>query len=122
MRATRVLVADAGTFRLRARRARRLLERLIGLIGQPLPAAGTGLWIEPCRAVHTFGVRGPLDLVFVSRGGDVLRVCEGVPPRRARGTLRARAVLELRAGEVRRLGLRCGMRLQWTDAASGGKR
>lgn len=115
MRPAGVLVADTGKLHLRVRRARRLVERLIGLVGQPLPVAGTGLWIEPCRAVHTFGVRAPLDLVFVARSGSVLRVCEGVSPRRARGAWRARAVLELRAGEAHRLGLRCGMRLRWTE-------
>jgi len=121
-RRTGLVVAEPGAVRLRVRRAVRALERLIGLIAQPLPAAGAGLWIEPCRAVHTLGVRGPLDLVFVARSGEVLRVCEDVSPGRARAALRARAVLEMRAGEVSRLGLRPGMRLRWIDDSKGGKR
>lgn len=116
-----ILVADPGAARIRARRALRLIERLVGLIAQPLPGPGAGLWIEPCRAVHTFGVRGSLDLVFVARSGEVICVHEGVPPGTARGALRARAVLEMRAGEVRRLGLRAGIRLRWIDS-NGGKR
>lgn len=111
-----ILVADPGEMRIRAQRASRAIERLVGLIGQPLPAVGAGLWIEPCRTVHTFGVRGPLDLVFVARNGAVVRVHEGVPPGTARGALRARAVLEMRAGEARRLGLRVGTRLRWIDS------
>ena len=122
MRRTGLVVGEPGAVRLRVRRAARVVERLIGLIAQPLPVAGAGLWIEPCRAVHTLGVRGPRDLVFVARSGEVLRVCEGVPPRRVRGALRARAVLELRAGEAHRLGLRPGMRLRWTDDSKGGQR
>src|SRR5690606_10494647 len=50
---------------IRVWRARGFAGRLRGLIARPLPAPGSGLWIEPCAAVHTFGVRGPLDLVFV---------------------------------------------------------
>ncbi|HEY0877294.1 MAG TPA: DUF192 domain-containing protein [Zeimonas sp.] len=122
MRATGFLAAGADGPSVRARRARRVVERLIGLVAQPLPVPGTGLWIEPCCAVHTFGVRGALDLLFVSRSGEVLRVCADVPPRRVRTALRARAVLELRAGEAGRLGLHAGMRFHWIDDPKGGER
>lgn len=108
-----ILAVEPGAARVRARRAHRLLERLVGLIAQPIPPTGSGLWIEPCRAVHTFGVRGPLDLVFVAKSGAVLRVCENVEPGRMRGALRARAVLELRAGEASRLHMRPGTVVRW---------
>jgi len=106
-----IVVAQPGGIRLRVRCTRSAVERLVGLIAQPLPAPGSGLWIEPCRAVHTCGVRGPLDLVFVGAHGVVLRICEDVRPGSVRAVLRARAVLELRGGEARRLGLRPRMRL-----------
>ena len=108
-----VLVVGPGAARVRARRAHRWIERLVGLVAQPLPPTGSALWIEPCRAVHTFGVRGPLDLVFVARSGAVLRVCENVGPGRMRGALHARAVLELRAGEANRLRLQPGAVVRW---------
>ncbi len=111
--AAEVLAVEPGAARVRARRAHRWVERLVGLVAQPLPPTGTGLWIEPCRVVHTFGVRGPLDLVFVARSGAVLRVCENVRPGRVRGALCARAVLELRAGEAGRLCLRPGICVRW---------
>jgi len=120
--ATGMLVSEPAGIRIRTRSALRATERLVGLIAQPLPGAGSGLWIEPCRSVHTFGVRGPLDLVFVSRSGLVLRVCERVPPRTARAAWRARAVLELCAGEAHRLGLRAGMHLRWSNETAGGER
>lgn len=121
MRAVATVVAHPGGVKLRVRRALRAIERLVGLVAQPLPAPGSGLWLEPCRAVHTFGVRGPLDLVFVSGTGVVLRVCDDVPPGSMRGVLRARAVLELRGGEAHRLGLRPGMRLHGVDDSKGGE-
>ncbi len=108
--------------RIDVRCATRALERLIGLIGQPLPAPGTGVWIEPCRAVHTVGVRGALDVVFVSRNGLVERVCTHVPPRRVRWSASARAVLELRAGEADRLGVRRGAYLCWNRESKGAHR
>ena len=103
---------------LRVRRARRWPERLTGLIGKPAPAAGTGLWLQPCAAVHTFGVRGALDLLFVDRRGRIVGICERVRPGRVRGHWRAAAVLELRAGDVRRLDIRGGMQLRWVESGA----
>ncbi len=92
----------------------------MGLVAQPIPPTGSGLWIEPCRAVHTFGVRGPIDLVFVAKGGAVLRVYQNVEPNRMRGALCARAVLELRAGEAERLNMRPGTVVRWiVDTKTG---
>jgi uncharacterized membrane protein (UPF0127 family) len=51
-----------------------------------------------CRAVHTFTMRFPLDLIWLDADGAVVRVDRDVPPRRHRGCARARAVIETRAG------------------------
>jgi uncharacterized protein len=49
--------------------AERYLDRLLGLIGvRSLPPA-TGLLIPRCRAVHTFGMRFALDILFVTCTG-----------------------------------------------------
>ena len=109
--------ADGRCGRLRVIAARGFGARLRGLIGRPAPKPGEGLWIEPCAAVHTFGVREALDLVFVSACMVVQRVEAAVPPRRVRIGPGARAVLELRAGEARRIGLRVGLRLEWERAS-----
>ncbi|MGE0808921.1 MAG: DUF192 domain-containing protein, partial [Burkholderiaceae bacterium] len=74
------------------------VSRLRGLIGQQPPDAGTGLWIEPCAGIHTFGMRAAIDLVFVSRDRRVRRIDDQVPPHRLRGCRGARAVIEMRAG------------------------
>lgn len=116
-RELRFVGADGGCGRIRVIPARGFVARLRGLIGRPAPAPGEGLWIEPCAAVHTFGVHEALDLVFVSACMVVQRVEAAVPPRRVRIGPGARAVLELRAGEARRIGLRVGLRLEWERAS-----
>ena len=98
---------------IRVARACHFVARLRGLIGQAAPAAGQGLWIEPCSAVHTFGVPDRLDLAFVSARMVVQRIDAAVPPRRIRIGHGACKVLEMRAGEAARIGLRAGMRLEW---------
>jgi uncharacterized membrane protein (UPF0127 family) len=47
--------------------------------------------------VHTFGMRFPIDLLFVTRNGDVLKVARAVPARRIVCAFRAFAVIELAA-------------------------
>lgn len=102
---------DGGSSVIRVRHARGFFGRLRGLIGLPLPEPGHGLWIEPCAAVHTFGMRGALDLVFISPRMVVQRIDANVLPNHVRFAPRCHAVLELRGGEAVRLGLRAGARL-----------
>jgi hypothetical protein len=50
-----------------------------------------------CRGVHTFGMRFPLDLVFLDLDWRPVSVRQGVPPRRFASDRGAEAVLELPA-------------------------
>jgi uncharacterized protein len=71
------------------------LRRLTGLAGRR--DCEVALLLPRCRSVHTFGMRFALDLVWLGRGGEVVRVDRAVPPRRVRTCRRARSVLELRS-------------------------
>jgi uncharacterized protein len=72
-----------------------LRARLLGLAGLPLERAGAGLLIPRCRSVHTFGMRFPLDLVFLDVAGRELSSRRAVGPCRFACDRRAVAVLEL---------------------------
>jgi len=75
--------------------ARDPLARLVGLacLGGVPPA--TGLLLPRTRSIHTFGMRFPLDLVWLDRHRRVVRVDRDVPPWRVRSCRGARAVVEL---------------------------
>lgn len=75
--------------------------RLLGLALLDADEARPGLLIPRCRCVHTFGVRFPLDVVFLGRYGETLAVRRRVPPRRVVFHRAADAVLELPSGEER---------------------
>jgi uncharacterized membrane protein (UPF0127 family) len=46
-------------------------------------------------------MRFPLDLIWLSKSGEVVRIDEHVPPRRLRTCVRARSVVECNAGTAR---------------------
>lgn len=73
--------------------------RLLGLAHLDRDEAGPGLLIPRCSSVHTFGMRFPLDLVFLDRDGRPCSVRRDVPPRRFAWDRRAGAVLELAGTE-----------------------
>ncbi len=98
------------------------LSRLRGLIGRPPLAAGRGLWIEPCCAIHTFGMTRPIDVVFVDTDGCVVAVHEQLPPRRLRVCWGGRGALELAAGFASEAGIRPGMLLGWEGSDLQGTR
>ena len=73
-------------------------SRMLGLARLDELAPGHGLLFERCRSVHTAGMRFALDLVWLDSDGGVVRIDAAVGPRRLRTCLRARAVVETRAG------------------------
>jgi hypothetical protein len=59
-------------------------SRRRGLVGRDRLAAGHVLVIAPSQGVHTFGMRFAIDVVGVSRRGQVVSIRRGVVPRRSR--------------------------------------
>lgn len=103
----------------RVRTARTFLSRLAGLLGTAAIAEGEGLWIVPCRGVHTVGMRYPIDVAFLDARGVVVGILEGLPPNRlGRGVRDARGALELRAGTLAATGTAPGDRLEFDEGGS----
>ena len=87
-------------------------SRRRGLLGTASLPDGSGLLLVPCRQVHTFGMRYPIDVVFVDGSLRVLRVVRGMRPGRLGApVLRARAALELPAARAAATGTSPGDQL-----------
>ena len=86
---------------LRVAEAHTRAARLKGLAKLDAMPGTVALHIPNCRSVHTFTMRFPLDLVWLGKHGEVVRVDEDVPPRRLRTCVRARSVVECNAGTAR---------------------
>ncbi len=111
---------DASRGRLLARRVRaahHLGRRLRGLLGRESLAPDEGLWLKPCRQVHTWFMRFAIDVVFLDAALEVVAVSRHLPPwRLSPFHRRARSCLELAAGTAH--WVRPGDRLQFTRKGS----
>jgi uncharacterized protein len=70
-------------------------SRLLGLALLSRERAGAGLLLPRCCSVHTFGMRFPLDVLFLDAEGRVIDLRRAVPPGRFVHSPGAVAVLEL---------------------------
>jgi uncharacterized protein len=100
--------------------ADRPLRRMRGLIGRPGLPAGEGLLLSPAPAIHTAFMRFPIDALFLDRDLRVLDIVEQLGPWRVASKYRARAVLELSAGECARRGVEVGDLLELRDRTETG--
>ena len=78
--------------------AARRRDRLRGLARLDTLPAAYALHIPRCRSVHTFTMRFALDLIWLGRDGEVVRIDRAVPPNRMKSCLSARSVVEANAG------------------------
>jgi uncharacterized protein len=73
-------------------------SRFYGLMGTDAGSfpEGRGLWIVPCRGVHTFAMRFPIDVIYLDSDKVVVHLEQNLKPwRLAPVRLRATSVLEL---------------------------
>lgn len=84
---------------LAVRIARTFRQRLWGIRAWPdWGITPWGLLLPYCSSIHTAGLKHPIDVVFVSRDGDVLAVCQQLAPWRCAGHRGAWGTLELPSG------------------------
>jgi uncharacterized membrane protein (UPF0127 family) len=89
------------------------VTRLIGLLGKRRLDPGTGLLIEPCSSIHTFGMAFPIDVVTLDRDYRVLGTWSHVRPWRMKVFGRkTRRVLELASGSLQQADIAIGDLLQ----------
>jgi uncharacterized protein len=73
-------------------------SRLVGLLATSADdfRNGCGLWIRPCKGVHTLAMRFPIDVLYLDRAGTVVHVEHNLQPWRFSPIRRqAASVLEL---------------------------
>lgn len=76
------------------------LKRFMGLMFKKGLPSGTGLKIEPCSSIHTFNMKFPIDVLFVSKDHRVLKVITEMKPGKVSAVVKAsRYVIEANENE-----------------------
>jgi uncharacterized membrane protein (UPF0127 family) len=79
--------------------AHSFFERGIGLLTRKSLAMSEGLWIDPCRDIHTFFMKFSIDCIFLDDKMEIYKIAANVKPFRFVGPYwRARSVIEVPAG------------------------
>ena len=71
-----------------------------------------GLWIVPCEAIHTFGMKMPIDSIFLDKHLRVKKLRSALRPGRMAICFSADSVLELPAGTIVKSGTAVGDQLE----------
>ena len=90
-------------------------SRLRGLLGVSEGdfGNGSGLWIRPCRGVHTLAMRFPIDVVYLDRAGRVVHLEHNLQPWRFSPVcMQAASVLELPSYTLARTETALGDRIE----------
>jgi hypothetical protein len=95
----------AGTFFARAK----------GLLGTTELEPGCGLFIIPCNSIHMFGMKYPIDAIFVDKQLVVVEILHGIQPGQAsKMYARAHSCLELPAGRAKETSTQVGDQLSFS--------
>lgn len=77
------------------------MKRFLGLMGKKELKPGSGLKIEPCSSIHTFNMKFPIDVLFVSEDHKVLKLIISMKPGKVSSVVKgAKYVIEANADEL----------------------
>lgn len=90
-------------------------RRFMGLMFRREIADDYALHILPCNQIHMLNMRFPIDVIYLSEAGEVVRVDENVPVGKICKTVReAKSVIEMKSFAARRFGIKRGDTLKIT--------
>lgn len=88
--------------------ANRFFLRLRGLIGRELQD-DFGLLLTPCNQIHTFFMKQPIDVIYLTKENKILFIEEQVPPNLIKKKRKdAKKILELKGGTAEKMKFQIG--------------
>ena len=89
-----------------------LVDRLLGLLFRSRLRPKEGLWVVPCRLIHTVGMRYAIDAIYLDRNLVVVAVQENLRPFRLGRVARlTHSILEVSSGRIAASGTAVGDQL-----------
>ena len=95
-------------------------RRMVGLLGTTSLEPQCGLLIYPTQAVHTFGMKYPIDIIFLNSKKKVIAARKAVRPNRlTRIYWTAECVIELPENTIAMTKTQPGDFVEWEDSSAG---
>jgi uncharacterized protein len=95
-----------------------VFKRMVGLLNRKTLSPGEGLLLDRCYGIHTFGMRFPIDVLFMDKELRVIRAVPALPPFRTCIVKQAVYVLELPVGAIQASRTEAGDQIQMRSAAT----
>jgi uncharacterized membrane protein (UPF0127 family) len=95
-----------------------VVKRMVGLLNRKTLAPGEGLLLDRCYGIHTFGMRFPIDVLFMDKELRVIRAVPALPPFRTCIVKHAVYVLELPVGAIQASRTEAGDQIQMKSTAT----
>ena len=112
---TRALVRASGRDLCLVEVADSHVARAVGLLGRNELPMGRGMWIKPCKSIHTFFLKFAIDVAYIDAEGTVVKTCAHLRPFRISvGGRRAQSALELPSGFLELARLQPGEKLTFS--------
>lgn len=78
-----------------------MFSRVRGLLGKKSLPAGHAMVIKPCNQIHTFFMQFSIDVLFVDKNNNIVKLVNSLVPNRLTSICwRAAYVVELPAGTI----------------------
>ncbi|HEU5141281.1 MAG TPA: DUF192 domain-containing protein [Bacillales bacterium] len=89
-------------------------KRLTGLMFRRAIPERYAMHLKPCRSIHTFFMRFPIDVLYLDAGRHIVAMQENLGTGKIGKSVRgAESVVELPAGQIRESGTRVGQVLHF---------
>lgn len=74
-------------------------SRMKGLLGRQSLPVGKAILLTPCNSIHTLLMKFHIDVIFLSKNGEILKIVKDLSPNRfAFGGKNARSAIEMETG------------------------
>ena len=91
-----------------AQEAKTWVDRLKGLLGKREMNENEALILTPCKGIHTFFMKFPIDAVFIDKKYSIVWLTSLAPNRLSSFYFNAKSVIEFPAGCIQKWNLKIG--------------
>lgn len=96
--------------------ANTFVQKLIGMLLYSSITEEKAILLLQCNSIHTYGMRFPIDVVFIDKDGIVVSKHENMKPCRYATNRQAIHTLEIKSGLIRFHNIQIGNTLAWDDS------